>query len=247
MTDIWWQSDGTKLFAVESGAGRPIILIHGGLATHAACAPIGDPLAARYRVITPDLRANGRSIYAGELSWDRFADDVAALMRHLDLSRAVIGGLSFGAGVAVRVALRHPALVSALLVLQPAYGGADLGLTPAQAAAMAAMDAAGSRAVAEGVEVMLPLFDALPPAIRERAHAIVAQYDAASVAAITRFMASGAQPFERGDELAAIQIPALVVPGTDPTHPVEVADVYRRHLPRCTVGMPVGEFVDGLD
>jgi 3-oxoadipate enol-lactonase len=247
MSDIWWKSDGTTLFAIERGAGQPIILIHGGLATHAACTPIADPLAARYRVITPDLRANGRSLYAGELSWDRFADDVAALMRHLELPRAVIGGISFGAGVAVRVALRHPELVSALLVLQPAYGGAELGLTPAQAAAMAAMDAAGSRAVAEGVEVMLPLFDALPPAIRERAHAIVARYDAGSVAAITRFMASGAQPFERGDELAAVDVPALVVPGTDPTHPDEVADVFRRHLPRCTVEVAVGEFLDQLD
>src|SRR5205085_10747930 len=133
------------------------------------------------------------------------------------------------------VALRHPSIVDGLLVLNPAYGGADLGLAPAQQAAMDAMNAAGRRAVAEGVEVMLPLFDALPEPVRTRARALVATYDAASVATSTAFMASGAQPFARGADLAAITAPALVVPGIDPTHPRAVAEVYARHLPRATV------------
>jgi pimeloyl-ACP methyl ester carboxylesterase len=135
----------------------------------------------------------------------------------------------------VRVALRHPGVTAALVVLHPAYAGADVGLTPAQQAAMTAMDAAGSRAVAEGVEVLLPLFDALPPPIRERARAVAATYDPASVAATTRFLASGAQPFATAAELAAIEAPTLLVPGIDPYHPAEVAERYRRHLARCTV------------
>jgi len=252
MTEIWFESHGTRLFAIERGSGRAILLLHGGLATHLACRPLAEPLAARFRVVTPDLRASGRSVDAGPLSWDQLADDVAALARHLGIERAAVGGTSFGAGVAVRTALRHPRLVSALLVLQPAYGGADRGLAPAQAAAMQAMDAAGSRAVAEGVGVLLPLFDALPAPIRERARAIVPTYDAASVAASTRFMASAAQPFARGEDLAAIAAPVLLVPGSDPTHPAEVADVYRRHLPRCTVcaaepaqlASAIGDFID---
>jgi hypothetical protein len=116
------------------------------------------------------------------------------------------------------------------------------------------MDAVGRRAPAEGLQVMLPLFDALPPAIRERARAVVMTYDAASVAASTRFMNSGAQPFASGRELSAIAAPVLVVPGIDPTHPPEVAEVYRRNLPRCTVRAAAPEqyaavieaFVDGL-
>jgi hypothetical protein len=135
----------------------------------------------------------------------------------------------------VRVALRHSELVSALLVLHPAYGGAELGLTAAQQQAMAAMDAAGSRVVAEGIGVLLPLFDALPAEVRERARALVATYDPASVATTTAFMASGAQPFSRGCDLAAIAAPTLVVPGIDPFHPREVADVFRRHTTRCVV------------
>ena len=47
----------------------------------------------------------------------------------------------------------------------------------------------------------------------------------------------------RGDALEALAMPALLVPGADPTHPPEVADVYRRHLRRLTV-VEVGAGID---
>lgn len=247
--EVWWSSHGIELFAVEQGAGTPLVLLHGGMATHQACRLFGAPLAARYRVITPDLRGSGRSRFGGALRWDDLADDLAAPLRHLEVPRAVVGGMSFGAGVAVRFALRHPALVSSLLILHPAYGGAELGLTATQRAAMDAMDAAGSRAPAEGIGVLRPLFEALPPEIRERARALVASYDPASVAASTRFMASGEQPFTRA-ELATIAVPTLLVPGVDPTHPPEVAAVFREVVPACRViegelGTAIARFLAG--
>jgi pimeloyl-ACP methyl ester carboxylesterase len=232
-SEIWFENRGTTLFAIETGHGPPIVLLHGGLANHQSCLAFAAPLADRFRVIAPDLRGSGRSIYSRPLDWDLLADDVAALVRHLGLERVVLGGISFGAGVAVRTALRHPSWLSALVVLHPAFGGADLGLTPAQDAAMQAMDVAGRRAVAEGIEALYPLFEALPEAMRQRARGLVATYDPASVATTTRFMSTGGQPFATGADLASISIPTLLVPGIDPTHPREVADVYRRHLPRC--------------
>jgi pimeloyl-ACP methyl ester carboxylesterase len=232
---LWFESHGTRLFAVESGAGKPLILLHGGLANYTACRVFAAALDARYRVVTPDLRASGRSIFRDALTWDLIADDVAALVHALGVDRAIIGGVSGGAGAAVAAALKHPAIVEALLVLNPAYGGAELGLLPAQQMAMNAMDAAGSRAPAEGVDVLLPLFDALPEAIRARARALVAGYDAQSVAATTKFLASGAQPFARGRDLAAITAPTLLVPGIDPYHPREVADVYAKNVPGVVV------------
>jgi pimeloyl-ACP methyl ester carboxylesterase len=232
--DVWFDSAGTPLFAIDSGDGPPIVLLHGGLATHLACRVFARPLA-RFRVITPDLRASGRSIYRGALDWDRLADDVVALLDHLGVARAVIGGISFGAGVAVRTALRHPARTAGLVVLTPAFAGGDTGLTAAQDAAMRAMDAAGQRSLTEGVQVLLPLLDGLPAELRERARPVFLGYDAASVAASTRFMASGVQPFAASEDLAAIAAPALVVPGADPTHPPEVAAIYHRHLQRCTM------------
>lgn len=235
MREFFFDDAGTKLFAVESGTGRPIVLLHGGLATHLACRVFGAPLDAQYRLITPDLRGSGRSVFHGPLSWDLLADDVAALVRACGYERAVIGGVSMGAAVATCVALRHPEVVEKLLILSPAYGGSELGLTAAQQAAMHAMNAAGSRAPAEGIEVLLPLFDALPEAIRERAKRLIPTYDARSVAATTAFMASLVQPFERGAMLQQIVAATLVLPGVDPTHPREAADVYRVNVKNCTV------------
>jgi 3-oxoadipate enol-lactonase len=233
--EIWFESDGTRLFAVEGGDGPPVILLHGGLANHLMCWRFAAPLAARLRIITPDLRATGRSVWAGALTWDQLADDIAALVRQLGLERVVIGGVSFGSGVAVRFALRHPSLTAALVLLSPVFAGADVGLTPAQDAAMHAIDTLGRRAVVEGVQVLFALLEALPAELRERGRAVIATFDPASVAATTRFMVSGGHPFASATELASIAAPTLLVPGADPQHPPEVAELYRRQLRSCTV------------
>lgn len=221
-----------ELFVHEEGAGRPIILLHGGLATHASVLHYARPLVAHMRVIAPDLRGSGRSVYRDALSWDALADDVAEVACARGIDRAVVGGASFGAAVATVVALRHPALVERLVVLAPAFDG--IALNKAQRAAMDAMAAAGERALVEGIAALLSLFDQLPPTLRERAQQAVAAYDPASVATSTRFMATGVQPFAPAD-LARLAMPALVVPGTDPEHPRAVAEVYARHAPHATL------------
>ncbi len=230
-----FENAGTRLYAYEAGEGPAIVLIHGGLANHLACWQYAAPLVSRFRVITPDLRAAGKSHYAGPLSWDAIAADIPALLQSLGLSHAIVGGASFGAAAATRVALRHPGAVDALLVLHPAYGGAELGLSPLQQQAMNAMHDAGSRVVEHGIEAMMSLYDGLPPEVCERAKRMAAGFDPASVATTTAFMASGAQPFERGGDLAAIAAPVLLVPGVDPYHPREVADVYRANVRHCEV------------
>ncbi|HEY1558294.1 MAG TPA: alpha/beta fold hydrolase [Kofleriaceae bacterium] len=246
MDEVYLEHAGARLYARVRGEGGAIVLLHGGLANHEACWRFAAPLAERYRVITPDLRASGKSWWSGELTWDLLADDVAAWLRWLGVDRALVGGISFGAGCAVRVALRHPALVSALALLHPAYAGEERGLGPAQRAAMDAMHAAGARCVAEGMSAMFPLLEALPEAMRDRARAVMAGYDPASVATSTRFMASGAQPFAER-ELAGMMAPALVVPGIDAQHPPEVVDVYARGIGARCVVEATDDFADAID
>jgi hypothetical protein len=111
----------------------------------------------------------------------------------------------------------------------------ERGLAPASRAAMTRMDEIGRRTLDEGIAALLPLFDALPPAIRDVARAMASRFDPASVAATTRFLASGAEPFDRLAELAAIAVPALVVPGVDLEHPAEVAVLYARTMPHARI------------
>ena len=256
MRELRFESDGAKLFAVAEGSGPTVVMVHGGLASHLAALPLISPLSGRYRVVAPDLRGSGESRHGDPLTFDQLADDIEPLLDELRADRAVVGGLSSGSGVALRFALRHPARIAGLILVTPMYAGADRGYTAEQAAALAGMDAVASRAVKEGVEVLRPLYANLPPPVRDKALAMIEGFDAASVVATSRFIASGAQPFEAGADLGAVEVPTLLVRGADAMHPAEVSDLYAASIANCTVstaaGNPeiaaaIGTFCDSLD
>ncbi|MDP1731850.1 MAG: alpha/beta hydrolase [Devosia sp.] len=104
------------------GPGLPVVFQHGlcGDARQTAEAFPDDP---RFRLITLECRGHGQS-EAGPreaLSITTFADDVAALVGHLCLAPAVVGGISMGAAIAERLAVRRPELVRALILARPAW------------------------------------------------------------------------------------------------------------------------------
>lgn len=230
--DVWFESNGTRLFALAVGDGNPVVFLHGGLADHRAALIHVRELAASQRLLCPDLRGSGRSIERGSLSWDQLADDVAALLDHVGVERAVVGGTSMGSGVALRFALRHARRLRGLILMSPLYPGADRPLAEAAARAMHTMADAGERALEQGVEALRPLFEPLPSPIREAAIEMMLGFDAGSVAATTRFLAQGEQPMRSVLELESIDAPVLVVPGSDDQHPAEIATLYTQHLPK---------------
>jgi pimeloyl-ACP methyl ester carboxylesterase len=212
-------------------------------------------LASSQRLLVPDMRGSGRSVYAGALSWSRLADDLCALLDQLGLDRAVVGGTSFGSAVAVHFGLRHPQRTAGLVLMSPVYPGADRPLPEPARAAMQAMAEAGERVLEQGIDALRPLFEPLPAPIRDVAIGMMLGFDPASVAATTRFLASDAQPFASARELAAIGVPVMIVPGTDPQHPAEIADLYARHARHPAVVAAtspdlveqIAGFCDGLD
>jgi hypothetical protein len=76
---------------------------------------------------------------------------------------------------------------------------------------------------------------------------MVRSFDPASVASTTRFLASGVQPFRALGELSAVRVPALIVPGSDPEHPAEVAEGYAAALPQATLADPGVELARAID
>jgi pimeloyl-ACP methyl ester carboxylesterase len=114
-TDVAWldTNDGRCAYH-DVGSGDPVILLHGGLLDHRMWDEQIPILESRYRVVAPDARGHGASANASRPF--RHADDVAALLFHLDIGPAVIAGLSMGAGIAVDTALEYPHLVRALVV-----------------------------------------------------------------------------------------------------------------------------------
>ena len=255
MRDAWTTDGDVRLFAREGGDGPALVFLHGGLADHRAVLPIVGGLTDSYRVILPDLRGGGRSWFSGIITFDALTQDLARLLDELDIPQAVVGGISSGTGPAVHFALQYPERTLGLVTVHPVYAGGDRGYTDGQARAFAAMDAVAGRAALDGIEVLKPLFyDRLPEGMRERAWQMAEGFDPASVTATSRFITSGTQPFESAEDLAAIRVPALIVPGDDEVHPAEVAGLYSESLEGAavarTVGLDIGlairRFCDGL-
>ena len=110
--------NGVSLYYQEQGAGRPLILLHGGLHTGAMFEPVLGELAKDRRVIMPDLQAHGGTADTNRpLRFQTLADDIAALIRHLGLPQADVAGYSVGGGTALRLAIQHPGLVRRLVVV----------------------------------------------------------------------------------------------------------------------------------
>jgi len=108
--------NGINLYYEIRGAGRPLVLLHGGLGNGEMFGPNLDTLAAERQVILPDLQGHGRTADIDRpLDVRLMGDDIAALIDHLGLERPDVVGYSLGGGVAMQVAFRHPEKVGRLV------------------------------------------------------------------------------------------------------------------------------------
>jgi pimeloyl-ACP methyl ester carboxylesterase len=105
-----------------SGAGEPVILIHGGLVADAFRPLLTEPeLTSRYWLILYHRRGYGESGPVSDpVSVGSQVEDCAGLLQHLDVDKAHIVGHSYGGVVALQMALDHPAMVHSLALLEPA-------------------------------------------------------------------------------------------------------------------------------
>jgi pimeloyl-ACP methyl ester carboxylesterase len=90
-------SDDAELYYEVMGDGPPVFLLHPFPANHALMVPVADLLAARYRVILPDLRGHGDSTPGqGIATMEKHAEDLLRLCEAEHISRAVFVGVSIG-------------------------------------------------------------------------------------------------------------------------------------------------------
>jgi len=94
------------------GQGNPVVLLHGQLLSQTMQEALAKSLAERgHRVITLDLLGHGASDRPDDMtlySMAQFAEQVVALLDHLEVEQAVIGGTSLGANVALEFAALAP-------------------------------------------------------------------------------------------------------------------------------------------
>lgn len=101
--------DGVRIWYAEFGRGKPVILLHGGLANADYWGNLVRALEGHYRVIVMDSRGHGRSTRdAKPFGYELMAGDVLALMNHLHIRKAAVVGWSDGAIVGLELAVHHP-------------------------------------------------------------------------------------------------------------------------------------------
>lgn len=149
----------------------PLLVLHGAFMSADAMKPLIDPLAASRPVIAIDARGHGRSGGVDTpLSYDRMADDAAAVMDKLGVETADVLGYSMGGSTAVALAIRHPDKVGKQIILS-ATARLD-GWYPEVLAGIAQMTAemfAGSPIEAE-YKKLSPTPDAFPSLVAAIKH-----------------------------------------------------------------------------
>lgn len=118
--------NGTAIAYEDSGGTGPaVVLSHGFLMDHSMFDHQVASLRDRYRVVTWDERGFGGTRATGDFTYWDSANDVLALMDHLGIESAVVGGMSQGGFLSMRVALTSPERVRALILIDTQAGTED--------------------------------------------------------------------------------------------------------------------------
>ncbi len=234
--------DGVTLSGEEAGAGDPVVLLHGLTATRRYVV-MGSRALERsgHRVIAYDARGHGRSTPAPDPSaygYERLAADLQAVLDAAGVERALLAGASMGAHTAIRFTLEHPERVSALALITPAFDPAA-----SHGEAEVAHWNALARGLREGgVEGFVRAYDlsGVPASFRATLETVLRQrlsahlYPHAVADALEAVPRS--RPFEQLAQLAAIEVPTVVVASrdeADPGHPLAVGEGYARTIPHA--------------
>ncbi len=237
---------GVRLSVTERGGGEPILLIHGTGGSALGWGRGVERLEPLGRLIAYDRRGCGNSERAGDGSVRDHADDAAALLELLDASPAAVIGRSYGGEIAIDLALRHPGLLRALVLLEPAL----LTLVPEAVAWEARLRERLRAAASEGIDRVGEAFigEVLGPrgwrglprdlriSITRDGPSILAELDGdrldleladlGSTAVPTLVVAGGESPpaFRRVSELVAGAIPGAELAVVESGHRVDPAE-----------------------
>jgi pimeloyl-ACP methyl ester carboxylesterase len=223
-----FERDGTSIFYTDTaGAGPAVVFSHGLLMDHEMFAPQMEALSPDFRCIAWDARGHGATTTEGSWSYWDSAEDLLALLDHLDVGTALLVGMSQGGFVSLRAALRGPEHVAGLFLVD-----SQAGTEPEPVVLM--YEAIVDEWVANGPdEHILAAVDTtiLGPAESERWRQ---KWKAWPRDAVKRSFQTLLGREDLSDRLGEITAPALVVHGeVDAAIPTEWAEALCAGLPNC--------------
>ena len=115
--------NGLRMYYELHGEGYPLVLIHGGGSTIATTfSKVIPVLAKTHKIIAVEMQAHGHTEDIDRpLSFEQDADDVAELLKQLNIDKADIFGFSNGASTTLQLAIRHPEYVNRIVVASTFY------------------------------------------------------------------------------------------------------------------------------
>jgi pimeloyl-ACP methyl ester carboxylesterase len=235
-------SNGARLYYEKQGAGQSLVFIAGSTGDAGNFTRVAALLADECTVVTYDRRGNSRSERPS--GWTRTsvteqADDVAGVIQALGLEPAVVFGASAGGPIALDLMIRHPRLVRAGILQDPAIFSVlpdPVGaLAPRRALIEEALETKGPRGTIETLMCYLndeAVLSAIPADVLERMLS-----NADTILNIEAPGFAGWQP-SHGD-LAALRVPVVLMVARD-TLPVyrQVADALARELKVAPIVVP---------
>src|SRR5687768_838972 len=114
--------NGMQMYYEVSGAGAPLIVLHGAYMNIPSMGAIIPRLAETHRIYAVELQGHGRTTdISRPITYQNLADDVAAFMKAVGLQKADVFGYSMGAQAAMQLAIRHPESVNKVVFASGAY------------------------------------------------------------------------------------------------------------------------------
>ena len=115
--------NGLKMYYEIDGEGTPLVLIHGGGSTiQTTFGKVLKSFAKTNKTIAVEMQAHGHtSDIDRPLSFEQDADDIAMLLKQLNIDKANIFGFSNGASTTLQFALRHPEMTNKIIVASTFY------------------------------------------------------------------------------------------------------------------------------
>jgi len=235
--------DGTPIAVWRSGAGSPLVLVHGAAADHARWAPVLPALRKRFTVLALDRRGRGASGDSPVYALAREAEDVAAVAEAAGHGASVLGH-SYGGVCALEAALLTDA-IGRLVLYEAPVGFLQ---TPAEVVArLNALDVAGAH------DELLALFFAevagLPPEQIELLRGLPAWANRVAAAhTIPREERANREYVFAPERFASLNVPTLLLVGGDSPAPfAAAAAALQSALPDCRTAVMPGQRHAAMD
>lgn len=238
--------DGVRLHYEEAGSGTPLVFVHEFGGDHRSWEPQMRHFARRYRCVAFAARGYPPSDVppdAKRYGQHRAADDVAAVIDALGAGPAHVVGNSMGGFATLHLGLRHPDRARSLVVAGCGYGAHPdraAGFRAESEAIAAAFETEGSASVASwyGLGPARVQYEAKDPRGHAEHVAVLAEHDPVG-AALTMRNVQAARPslYDLRGELAALELPVLIVAGDEDEGALEADLMLKRTIPRAGLAL----------